>query len=875
MSKYPHRLAYVLFFASGISGLVYEIIWMRQLGNVFGNTIHAAATAAAVFMLGLGVGGLVVGRIADARIRNIRWLLGWYAICEVLIGVLGLLLVLGIPRMSGLSVLISEYSAIADPYFHLTGSTTILRILVSAVLLLPPTFLMGGTLALLAKYVSRSIVTAGSRIGLLYALNTAGAALGCFATDFILIRSMGVLNTGILAAVINGVVGIGSLAFLYFHRQDRAEEIPEQETPLVESREPRTDRLVVCTVAAFGISGFCGMALEIIWFRVVGSYLLDFRAALSVVLAVVLVGIVAGAWIAANVRALKERPLFMFAVSQVLLAYTALGSLLLLTGAQKADIRGALYNALYPVTLDHFGTGYFVNFLTTLLLILIPAILMGISFPLVNMFFHRSLRRIGRGVGVLYACNTAGATLGALAQGFVFLALLGSQGSTLLIAVLLTLSGSYLLWALGARRAVAGLVTASVILGVLWSRIPEYHVMDGSFRMDRDVVQVLYRHEGVSESIMIAEGLGGCRGLFTNGYSMTQTTFSALRYMKITAHLPLLLQENPKKVCIICYGVGNTVRAASLHPSLERIDVVEISGEILSLSPYFESTNYGVLQHPKVRAFVNDGRHHLLLTDEKYDLITSEPPPIALAHVVSLYTREYYELVRDHLTPGGFCSQWLPIHQLDPWTIRKTIKAFVDVFPHTILVSGWRDDLILVGSMAPIRLDAAYLAEQLEIRKEAREEMEMIGLGSLPELLGIFVMGEQRLKKYLAPVDAVTDDRPYMEYATCVPISFPPDPQLFQGVDEIWRYYDDSGLPEPEARKTREQLRAFIDVLKSFYTSRGFHEVLMRYDDLAEDREYQNRVIRLIDTGLRPLYFVQMGFPGPWEVEATMPIDIQ
>jgi spermidine synthase len=552
-----------------------------------------------------------------------------------------------------------------------------------------------------------------------------------------------------------------------------------------------------------------------------------------------------------------------------------MASLLFLTGAQTADIRGAMYNALYPVTLDHFGSGYFVNFVTTLIIILIPAILMGISFPLVNMFFHQNLKRIGRGVGVLYASNTVGATLGSLAQGFVFLALFGSQGSALLIAVLLTISGAFLMWMLGAKR-IAGILTAVLVMcGFLWSRIPEHHIMDGSFRMDREVVKVLYRHEGENESIMIVEGLGGCRGLFTNGYSMTQTTFSALRYMKITAHLPLLLQEDPKKVCIICYGVGNTVRAASLHPSLEQIDVVEISEEILNLSSYFESTNHGVLEHPKVQAFVNDGRHHLLLTDEKYDLITSEPPPIALAHVVSLYTREYYELVRDHLTPTGFCSQWLPIHQLDPWTIRKTIKAFADVFPHTILVSGWRDDLIIVGSMAPIRLNAAEITRRMELRPAATREMAMIGLGSLPELLGIFVMGEQNLRNYLAPVDAVTDDRPYMEYVTCVPISFPPDPQLFQGVDEIWRYYDDTGLSAPEAKKTRAQLRAFLDVLKSFYTSRGFHEVLMRYDDLAEDREYQGKVMRLIETGLHPLYFVEMGFPGPWEIEAPMPIDIQ
>jgi len=864
LSKYPHRLAYLLFFASGISGLIYEVIWMRQLGNVFGNTIHAASTTAAVFMLGLGAGGLIVGRIADAKIRDVRWLLGWYAVFEVLIGVLGVLLVLGIPKLEGLSVLISEYEPTPSPFYHLAASTTLLRVLVSVGFLLPPAFLMGGTLALLGKYVSRSIHTAGSRIGLLYALNTAGAALGCFATDFILIRSMGVLASGALAAGINVLVGIGGLTFLFFHRRDPAEEIPEEEAPVSHMREPRTDRLVVGTAAAFAVSGFCGMALEVIWFRVIGSYLLDFRGALSVVLTVVLLGIVAGAWLAASLRSLKERPLFMFAVSQILLAFAALGGLLFLGALQQVDVRGSLYNALYPVTLDHFGTGYVANFLTSLLLILVPAILMGISFPLVNMFFHRRLKSIGRGVDILYASNTAGATAGSLIQGFVLLALLGSQGSTLLLALLLSASGLTLLWILGSRRIVPAVSILVLVTAGLWTRLPAHHVMDGSFRMDREVLRVLYRHEGENESIMIVESPGGYRGLYTNGYSMTQTTFPARRYMKIAAHLPLLLQAEPEKVCVICYGVGNTVRAASLHPSVKRIDVVDVSEEILSLSRYFEAFNHGVIEHPKVRAFVNDGRHHLLTTDVMYDLITSEPPPISLARVVSLYTREYYERVRQRLNPAGFCSQWLPIHQLDPLTIRRTIKAFTDVFPHTVLVSGWRDNLILVGSASPFPFDAAQLAGAMEAREEVRREMTDIGLGTLTELLGTFVAGERGLERIRAGLDAVTDNRPYMEYVTCVPISFPTDPRLFEGIDEIWRYYDDSGLPEAEAAIIREQLRAYLEVMKAVLDSGGADGGIDRWNVRADDPEYRRSVRRLVDAGLRPLYFKEMGMPGPW-----------
>jgi hypothetical protein len=265
--------------------------------------------------------------------------------------------------------------------------------------------------------------------------------------------------------------------------------------------------------------------------------------------------------------------------------------------------------------------------------------------------------------------------------------------------------------------------------------------------------------------------------------------------MKLMAHLPLLIHEDPREALIIAYGVGNTAFAVSLHDSLEHIDVVDLSEDILSVSGYFEATNHRVLEHPKVRTFVNDGRHHLLIHEGRYDLITSEPPPLPFAHTVNLYTQDYYELIRGKLTEHGFFTQWLPIYQLNQDVVRSAVKAFVNVFPHSILISGYRSNLILMGSPGSFEFDLPMLRARIDSNIGLKQDLQAASADDLTELVGAFVMGERGLAEYTANAAPVSDDHPTMEYSKSIHYRSPQDPRVYDGMAEVWDYLDETQVP--------------------------------------------------------------------------------
>jgi spermidine synthase len=256
-----------------------------------------------------------------------------------------------------------------------------------------------------------------------------------------------------------------------------------------------------------------------------------------------------------------------------------------------------------------------------------------------------------------------------------------------------------------------------------------------------------------------------------------------------------LIHENPREALVIAYGVGNTTFAVSLHDSLEHIDVVDLSKDILSISNYFEATNHRVLENPKVRAFVNDGRHHLLMHDGHYDLITSEPPPLPFAHTVNLYTQDYYELIRTRLTERGFFTQWLPVSQLNQDVVRSSVKAFVNVFPHSILISAYRNNLILMGSPSPFRFDAPSLRARIDSNAALAQDLRAVSAGDLTEIAGSFVMGERGLAEYTADADPVTDDHPSMEYSKSLHFFSAQDPRIYDRMGEVWSYLYGTQMP--------------------------------------------------------------------------------
>jgi spermidine synthase len=881
---------YWLFFCSGASGLIYQIVWVRAFGAVFGNTIHSAALVIAVFMLGLGVGSALAGRWADRQYAaRRRSLVGAFGACELAIGGLALGVSALLPHLGDLSAAISSYERGADGWHTLSASSYVARAALAAALLMPITLLMGATLTLLIRHLVHEDVRGGSwRIALLYAANTAGAAVGCFLTDFALVPAIGIRDTQLVALALNLVAGAGALALATQVRLPapagvsgpgkpdptsprdltNAERHPSvrgarlqpgttnektpgargvrlqpgttnektpdvrgarlqpgttnEKTPDVRGArlQPGTTNettpgargvrlqpdqgtaidsaLVTWTALAVALSGFAAMGMEIVWFRHFSMLLGEYRAVFSVLLTIILsglgVGSLAGGWLARR----TARPAEPWIAAQALFVVATLTGLTLVDARQLSDAAAAATGT----TLDGWSRAraeLWFNARPILLVTGLPALLMGVAFPLGNAVVQRAEARVGRRAGLLYLANTAGAVGGSIVAGFLLLPVSGLQGSTTMLVTVAALSivplhlatarvrlkpdptekvrGVRLPWPEQRRGQpdqelrddrrsyvpATALATAGLAL-CAWLLLPDDYLISKGLLFPVEKAYSL--SEGLTEVIAVTDGPNGGRVLVTNGHPMSSTELFSQRYMRAMAHIPLLAHDDPRRVLVLCYGVGNTAHAAALHPSVERIEVVDLSRHVLEHSTYFEEFNRGVLRDPRVAVYVNDGRHHLRMQPPgSYELITLEPPPIMHAGVAALYSREFYASARSRLAPKGFISQWLPVFDVSEQVVLSMARAFLDVFPNAVLLSGANMNLLLVAANDErTEVDPARVAAALGRAPAVQADLTRLDLGTLREIVGTFVAPAAALAAATRGVTPVTDDRPLQEY---------------------------------------------------------------------------------------------------------------
>jgi spermidine synthase len=800
-------LLYLLFFLSGVSGLIYQVVWVRVFGNVFGNTVHSASLVVAIFMLGLGAGSYLVGAWADRRyLTRPDSLLRAYGVFEVLIAALGLAIAAVLPHLEQISALISSYTQEPSGWYALSTASYIARAAVAVLLLTPITLLMGGTLTLLIRHLVRSDLSIGGwRIAVLYAVNTAGAAVGALLTDFSLVPALGLWGAQVFAVALNVVAGGGAVYFaarqataVHSHgpwrrgvpaarfaarwgaRRGAAEK--RSSHALRASASPRSVRAegaaakhepapqtpaVVLTSIALALTGLAAMGLEILWFRHFTMLLGGFRAVFSMLLAVILAGIGIGSLAGGLLhRRIGHAGEVFMAAQAIFVAAT-------LAGLAVADVR-AVDAAVGPAERAANGTlaELWFNASPMLLEVAIPALLMGVTFPLANALIQRVEQSVGRRAGLLYLANTAGAVCGSLLAGFVLLPSVGLQVSA---AILVAVAVAAIVPLYLATRSVPGsraplsVAAASVAISggavTLWLLLPSDYVITRAMSVPSGS-RVLTISDGLTEVIAVTQREVGDRTLMTNGHAMSSTQPLSQRYMRALAHMPLLSMDEPKNVLIIGFGVGNTTHAATLHPSVERVEVADLSRDILAHASYFQDGNKGVLNHPRLAVYINDGRQHLQMRPPaSYDLVALEPPPIAYAGVGALYSKEFYELARTRLRPGGYISQWLPAYQVPPETTLSMVRAFIDVFPEAVLLSGAESDLLLLGTTAPrIEIDPDEAAARLARRPEVRADLERIGLGEVREIVGTFVGAASTLAEGTREAVPVSDDRPLQEY---------------------------------------------------------------------------------------------------------------
>jgi spermidine synthase len=439
---------------------------------------------------------------------------------------------------------------------------------------------------------------------------------------------------------------------------------------------------------------------------------------------------------------------------------------------------------------------------------------------------------VGARAGLLYLATTAGGVLGSLVAGFGLLPRLGVQ-ATVGVAGLCVVAALLCVWRTtrGAGAAPRGrgvLAVAGALAGVAvgaWSLLPDEYLLRRSLPLapgasGRGVLAV---HEGVNETLAVVAQRGPALALMTNGHNMSKTSLSAQRYMDAFVHVPLLLRDDVENVMVMCFGVGNTTAAALRHPGVKRVDVVDLSYDVLAHAEYFDRVNGRPLEDPRVDVYVNDARHHLLMLEgEAYDLVTGEPPPITHAGVVNLYTREFFELVRSRLRPGGLATYWLPLGQVGDGAARSMVRAFLDVFPNAVLLSGYRTHLILVGRKGGrIEIDPAAVARRLASQPALRDDLRPLSLDSPVEIVGMLAATPETLERATRGVAPLRDDDPILEYAVHelqadgrIPADLVSVADLPHWCPRCWN----GGLDPDDARR----LRGYLEVMARYYASEAF-----------------------------------------------------
>jgi spermidine synthase len=814
-------MPYLLFLVSGLSGLVYQVVWVRSFGNVFGNTIHSASLVVAIFMLGLGIGSYVAGGWADRRYATRPdSLLRTYGYVELVIALFGLGIATALPHLGALSAMVSSYSREPSGWYALSSMSYVARGGVAVVLLMPISLLMGSTLTLLIRHLVRSdLDRSGWRIAVLYGVNTGGAAIGAVLTDFALVPAWGLWGTQLVAVGCNLVAGAGAIAVSARHASVRPQSDRTPHTSARARRESdaitptRTRRgarrqpdptmpqphpgvraaddhgpAVVLTSVALAMVGCAAMGMEILWFRHFTMLLGGFRAVFSLLLAVILLGIGAGSLVGGVLHRRTGHPAEWFLLVQGLfVACTLVGlgtaDVVAIDAAAASAERAAGTLLVGTSDLTASVAEIWFNTRPMLIEVALPALLMGFSFPLANAIVQRVEPSVGRRAGVLYVANTLGAVGGSLGAGFVLLPLLGLQQGATVLMVVSALAAVPLYLAARSRPAIdadaamekpgrrlaAAFAVSLSVAGValsLWHLLPPDHLVTRSLSVEGGD-RVLTIGDGLTEIVAVTETAGGGRTLNTNGHRMSSTRPLAQRYMRALAHIPLLVLDDPRTTLVIGFGVGNTTQAVTLHPSVTRVDVADLSRGVLAHAGYFEEGNKGVLRHPLLTVHINDGRQHLQMQPASYyDLITLEPPPIGYAGVSALYSSEFYRLARSRLRPRGYISQWLPAYQVPPDTTLAMVRAFVDVFPQSVLLSGAESELLLLGTNDDrIEIDPEKLEAALAQAPDVRADLERFDLGRPHEIVGTFVGSARTLAAATRGVAPVTDDRPVQEYS--------------------------------------------------------------------------------------------------------------
>jgi spermidine synthase len=758
----PTSLVLLLYFISGALALVYQVVWSRMMMHVFGSTAIAVGTVLAAFMSGMAIGSWYIGRIADRSHHCLRL----YAWLEIGIALAALVSHILLGRIS------PAHLAIYDLVGSSTAAFAFVRFLLAFLLVLAPTVLMGATLPVLARYLVRRQTMVGINLSTLYATNTIGAVTGVVVTGFFLIGKYGIHIPVYIAVIGNLLIGcIAWMASLYLSDSST--------TSTPSAAEPDDD--LACKDRALGsgtfriilfglgISGLTSFAYEIYWTRSLVFILGNSTYALTTMLSSFLTGIALGGYLIRFFLGRIQDRAVIFGWIQVFLGiFSALALPLLFAISDPQSLSQFLIktsNQVFMLIFSGFGVAFLV--------MLVPAILIGATFPLVGQMAVKDVRETGSSVGRIYAINTLGNVLGALLPGFVLLNWLGIQKGILVMAVFNVTLGFVILFLrlTGPSRHRIWRLALPVVLVftvIVMSRTPIHFQFpsDG----ERDYYQTLFYREGPSATTKVyLNPRTNVKHMSVDGIVIGGTGFSEFKQL-LLAHLPKLLLKDVSKELSVGLGSGILAGESARHSRVHEITGVEIEPSVIDGARWFAQENHDVLENPRLKTVTDDIGNFLRTTADTYQVITAdEKTADEYASNGFSYSLEYYALFRRHLAPGGLVAQWVPT-TLPPRQYQMILKTFSQSFPHVQLwyfLPAFKRgpfNTILIGSREQVPVDYNHISRQLAENPEAYKSLAPYGLTSAEAVLPHFVADEKIIRNAVKTASLNSLDHPRYEF---------------------------------------------------------------------------------------------------------------
>ncbi|WP_035883565.1 fused MFS/spermidine synthase [Cupriavidus metallidurans] len=762
----------LLLILSGAAGLVYQVLWIKQLSLVVGVEVQAVTTGVSAFFAGLALGGWLVGRHADRSTS--AWRL--YLWLEVAIALLGIGATLAL-----------AHAAAPFAWLQLRAGAVAWALPVLVVGL--PAVAMGGTLPALLRAVTPAEHELGGHGGRFYAANTAGAIAGTLLAGFVWIPAFGVTGSACAAAALNLLAALGA-----YWMVRRAPEATTRTVPQAQAEAtPRTGQRALA-LTLYALAGGIALGYEVVWSQAIVQFLSTRAFAFAVMLATYLAGLMLGSALVARKVDRARDPWGVFAALVVgaglagLVEFAWLGEWLPVAQSVVSQrVLGATGSQLAAMCAS-FGMAAFC-------IVFVPTVLLGAAFPYV-VRLSVDVSRPGSGLGAVLAVNTLGGIAGSVLAGFVLVPWIGVVHT---LGVLAVASGVVALLATafgtGVRRFARVAVPLLAVVTLIVAVVTPADRLAALLAQTRGGELVFYEESRGATVAVVEQGKARqpFRRLYIQGVSNSGDTMTSLRYMRLQALLPLLIHNGaPRSTLVIGLGTGITAGALLQYPGLEHRVVAELLPAVVRAAPNFQG-NYGVTGDKRVDIRLRDGRRELLQSTQRYDLITLEPPPPSASGVVNLYSRDFYRLAAQRLETGGIVAQWLPLPTQNPEDTRSLVRSFLDVFPHATLWTTELHEMLLVGSLQPVTLDVARIQSRFA-DAGVSAALRSVGVASPAALLATYVTDRTGLDWFASDAPAVTDDRPRIEYSGWVrKQSFPPvleellnlssEPQL-QGADD-------------------------------------------------------------------------------------------